>query len=180
MPVLCPLPWHGLSAQLPTGGCPAEELPCWSTPWQGNAQCPGLRSALAKGQDTSSIPQHHCLLPATDPRCPRPRAAAGAPLLSPSSAQAVPGLVSCPEQLWHSGITPSPVIPHLPVCRGNLIPALPSPTGPLTHWAPMAAPWSPRRAPLQSCSPEEPRPPPRPPWAGLGVSSPFYWMEMKF
>lgn len=133
--MLCLLPWHGLPVRLPTGGCPAEELPCWSTTWQGNAQCPRLRSALAEGQDTSSIPQHHCLFPATDPRCSCPRTVAGAPLLSPSSAQAVPGLVSCPEQPQHSGITPTPAIPICPSAGETWSQPCPVPQGPsLTGW----------------------------------------------
>lgn len=71
----------------------------------------------------------------------------------------------------------------LPACRGNMILALcrlcwqpqpcPVQQGPLTHPSAVDPPRSSGRALLESCFPGEHRPPPRPSWAGLGVSPPF-------
>ena len=59
----------------------------------------------------------------------------------------------------------------------SLAPALPRASGRLTHQSAAAGPCTARRAPVETCSPGEPCPPPRPPWGGWGVSAPSCGME---
>ena len=130
------------------------------------------------------VPQHRCLVPAQLPlsaRAPEQelaRLCSLPPWERPCWGQ-VPALSS---PVIQAASCPPPMGPPLPACRGNVIvassrvrslaPALPRATGPLTHQAAAAGPWTPCRAPVESCSPGEPRPPPRPPWGGWGVSPP--------
>lgn len=77
---------------------------------------------------------------------------------------------------------PLPMGPPMPAHQENAIlassgvhsltPALPRPTGLLTHRSAAAGPWTPWGTPVESCSPAKPCASPRPPWGGGGVSLP--------
>lgn len=130
------------------------------------------------------VPQHRCLLPEQLPASARAPEQELARLCSlpPWERPCWGQLPALSSPVIQAASCPPPMGPPLPACRGNvmvvssrvrsLAPALPRATGPLTHQAAPAGPWTPRRAPVESCSPGKPRPPPRPPWGGWGVSPP--------
>jgi len=133
------------------------------------------------------VPQHRCLLPAQllaaraseqelGPLCslaPRDR------LCSCSSQpRAAPALG---QHHAHHPWTPAGSVPGTrdPGVEPAALPG-PSPAQTrraLTHRSAGAGPCTSRGAPRESCSPGEPRPPPRPPWGSWGVSPPFCGTE---
>lgn len=125
--------------QILAGGCPAAELPCWSTAWREKPQCPGLRNMLAEGQERCSAPWHPFLLPAQL-------------LLTALTLEQQLGLLCSPppwQRLcwgWHSALSSlgaeasQPALGSQLLCAGEMlsqrragqpgVPALPSPAQP--------------------------------------------------